>query len=570
VIDAARVEQLEAQLSASQAQLREAQAELAEQKAQLEKLEKERDDYLRLYRLLLEQNELLKRGLLGQKAERLPPNDAQMSLAILNLVQGEQDSDADQATPDPSADEQQVQGHSRRKPKRQPLPEELPRISIELVPPEVQRAGLDAFELIGTEKREVLERRPASLVVVELLYPKYVPKKRERDGATQVLVAETVELPIERGLAGPGMLADTVVHRWQNHLPLHRLEGFYAREGLPLSRSTVCCWHEQLAVLAGPVVEAMFLDAYQQPYLCVDATGVLVQAKERCRTGHFWVLVAPELHVLYRFSERHDGAAVDELLAGYAGYLVADAHVVYDHLYATGEVIEVGCWAHARRYYFKAVASDPERAKHALAMIAALFRIEKSLAGAPRKKKERVRQRKSKPIVEQFFGWCDSQVDLVLDESPIAKAIGYARNQREALQRFLKDGRLPLHNNISELNLRREAVGRKNWIFLGSPDGGKVNTIFVSLLASCAMHKIEPFSYLRDLFCLLPSWPRHRVLELAPAYWQKTLQQPATQQLLAANVFRQAILDLKERERTSQSGDEVKLTESASVGAPQG
>jgi hypothetical protein len=132
----------------------------------------------------------------------------------------------------------------------------------------------------------------------------------------------------------------------------------------------------------------------------------------------------------------------------------------------------------------------------------------------------------------------------VLDESPMAKAIGYALNQRAALQRFLSDGRLPLHNNASELNLRRQVVGRRNWLFVGSEDGAKANTTFVSLIASCRLHDLEPFGYLRDLFCLLPSWPRSRVLELAPAYWRRTLEQGEAQQKLDANVFRRVSLGL--------------------------
>jgi hypothetical protein len=265
---------------------------------------------------------------------------------------------------------------------------------------------------------------------------------------------------------------------------------------------------------------------------------VLVLAKERCRNGHFWVTVAPEKHVLFSYSQRHDGAAVDELLHGYKGHLVADAHVVYDHLYATGDVIEVGCWSHARRYFFKALPSDPERAKTALAWIAALFTLERGVVGSPAKKRRELRHARAAPIVDAFFAWCDREVDLVLDNSPIADGIRYARNQREALRRFLDDSRLPLHNNISELNLRREVVGRKNWLFVGSDDGAEVNAAFVSLLASCALHRLEPFSYMRDLPCMLPSWPIHHVLELAPAYWRQTLQKRETQQSLDANVFR--------------------------------
>jgi transposase len=315
--------------------------------------EAEREEYRKLHLLLREENERLKRGLLGQKAERLSRDDRQLALAILDLLLGEQTVAAVPET-------QKVREHERRKPPgRRPLPEHLPRVDIELVPLDVQREGLNRFERIGAEVSEVLERRPASAVVVRVIRPKFVPKDRLRNGPTPVLIAEPPELPIERGLAGPGLLADTGVRRWQDHQPLHRLEGIYARDGIALARSTVCGWHEELAALARPVVEAMREDAFRQPYLCTDATGVLVQAKDKCRTGHFWVLVAPPMHVLFGYSPRHDGAGVDKLLAGYQGYLVADAHAVYDHLFTDGTIVEVGCFAHGRRYFSRRSAPRP-------------------------------------------------------------------------------------------------------------------------------------------------------------------------------------------------------------------
>jgi transposase len=516
----------------------------AEFAARVAKLEHERDEYKKLVVILQEQVERLKRGLLGQKAERLPANDAQLSLALLGLAMGSNAPAAAEIEQEPAqpSEETVVGEHTRKKRARNAHPSEWPRVPINILPPEVEREGLDAFELIGEEKREVLERRSASNVVVELIYKKFVRKARERNAPTEVLASPAVELPIDRGVAGPGMLADTIVRRWQDHQPLTRLEDIYRREGLGLAKSTMCSWHEQLAQLAKPLVDTMFEDAYQQPYLCTDATGVLVQAKERCRNGHFWVLVAPEKHVLYRYSKHHDSNAVDALLAGYKGYLVADAHAVYDHLYREGDVIEVACWAHCRRYYFKALASDPERAKVALAHIGALFRIERTIADSPRQKKEQVRAAKARPIVDKFFEWCDAEAPNVLDETPIQAAITYARNQRVALRRFLDDGRLPAHNNISELNLRRQVLGRRNWLFVGNDDGAKTNTVFVSLLASARLHGIDPVAYIRDLLCLIRGWPPERLLELAPAYWKKTLEQPETQQKLAANVFRRVVL----------------------------
>lgn len=504
--------------------------------ATVERLSAERDQYKQLYLEMLELCRKLERGILGQKREKLAGNDPQLTLALLDMLVGDRP-----AAEPPKVEE--VRAHERTKPTgRKPLPESLPRVDIEVLPPEVQKAGLDAFEKIGEDVTETVERRPASLVVVRTHKPKFALKGRDRLAECQIFQAPPPELPIERGLAGPALLADTVVRRWQDHLPLHRLERIYGREGLELSRSTICGWHDQLAGLAKTLVDAMWEDALGAPYLCTDATGVLVQALEKCRTAHFFVVAAPEKHVLFGYAPKHNSAAVDELLEGYKGYLVADAHSVYEHLFKTGEIVEVGCWAHARRYWFKALTSDPDRALHALALIKGLFQIERAQATSPPEVRLRARKEQSKPIVDAFFAWCDEQAMSALDETPTSKAIGYARNQRAALQRFLDDGRLPLHNNFSERQLRREAIGRKNWLFLGSDDGGESNATFVSLLASCQLHGIEPLSYLRDLFCLLPSWPSHRVLELAPANWEKTFEQNDPQERLAANVFRQVSL----------------------------
>jgi transposase len=507
---------------------------LEELTARIEKVERDRDEYRRLYLEMLEKNRKLELGILGQKAERVPGDDGQLTLQMLSTLLG---SDETPSSPPPSGP---VREHKRNKPTgRKPLPENLPRIEIELIPDEVQRKGRDAFEVIGQEVRETIERRPSSLVVVRTIRSKFVPKERGEQTETEVLIAAPLDLPIERGLAGPGLLADTIVRRWQDHMPLHRLAKMYGREGIDLARSTICEWHGRLGELIEPLVDAMWKDALRSPYLCVDATGVLVQAKERCRHGHFWVTVAPGRHVLYAYSAKHDSKAVDEFLGGYQGYLVADAHAVYDHLYADGTCIEVGCWAHARRYFFKALESDPDRSREALALLRALFQLEREFATLTPKKRKRGRQEQSRPIVERFFAWCDEYALIVLGDTPIARAIQYARNQREALHRFLDDGRLPLHNNISELHLRRQAIGRKNWLFIGNDDAGEVNTNFVSLLASCEMHGVEPFGYIRDLLILLSNWPHSRVLELAPVNWASTVAREDVAAKLAANVFRQ-------------------------------
>jgi transposase len=524
--------------------------------AEREAVRAERDQYRALYLQTLEVCRKLELGIIGQKRERLSPGDAQLTMGMLSMLVGHAArgaADGDEPPASAADEETKVGAHTRAKPTgRKPLPESLPRVEVEVLPPEVQQRGLDAFERIGEDVTETVERRPASFVVVRTRKPKFVAKDRERNAETQVLQAEPPELPIPRALAGPGLLADTIVRRWQDHLPLHRLERIYGREGLELARSTICGWHAELGELAKPLIEAMRADAFKAPYLCTDATGVLVQAREKCRRGHFWVVIAPERHVLFEYTPKHDSAAVDGLLEGYEGYLVADAHAVFDHLYRRGTLVEVACWAHLRRYWFKALTTDPDRARQALAFIGGLFRLERAWATAPPEDRFRNRLKESKPIVDAFFEWCDREVEHALDETPTAKAIGYGLNQRDALKRFFDDGRLPIHNNGSERALRREAVGRKNWLFVGSDDAGEINATFVSLLASCQLHEIEPWAYLRDLFCLLPSWPRRRVLELAPVNWNETLKNEDAQQRLDANIFRRASLGLLDDHRPSK------------------
>ncbi len=524
--DVAQLVQRLDEIVEEQHRLREAMAEL----------KNERDEYHKLYLEMLKRNRELERGLLAPKTERLAPEE-QLSMSVLGMMMA-----GGPPLDELPAEEQQVKPHKRRKPKRKPLPEHLPRCEHVLLPVEVEAEGVDAFDKIGEDVTEVLERRPSSAIVLRFVKPKYMRKDRAESGDTCVYVAATPTAPIARSVAGPGMLADSIVKRWDDHLPLNRLERVYGRDGLKLARSTMCGWHMTLAELCKPVVDAMRHDAFDAPYVCTDATGVLVQAKERCRNGHFWVMVVPERHVLFHFTDKHNSAAVDEVLAGYEGYLVADAHAVYDHLYRDGPLTEVNCWAHCRRYFFKALSSDPERARVALGLINALFRIERGVADRPRKHREKIRKMHSAPVVERFFSWCDAERDVVLDDTPIAKGIRYALNQRQGLSQFLKDGRLPIHNNMSELQLRRQAVGRKNWLFVGSADGAVANTTFVSLLASCRLHDIEPWAYLRDIFCLLPDWPSHRMLELAPLNWQATSQLDDVREPLDANVYRAATL----------------------------
>jgi len=541
-----------------------------------------RDAYRKLIDELKEKIAKLELGLIGPKSERFKQeDDPQLSLQVLAELLGKHEAqaqdheqlaaellaqvEAEAAAGGDGGGEDGGDEHVHRRPHRPTgratRGEHVQKLTIELVPDEVKQLGLDAFERIGQESATTIERRVSSLVEVTVVRPKFRAKTAEAEQAVQeeraargtlpelppeswITTAPAPELPLPRCMAGPGLLANVIVRRFDDHLPYNRLESIYEREGMRLGRSTLYGWLDALRELFSPLIAAMLVDARAAPYLCVDATGVLVQAPEKCSRGHFWVLVVPGRHVIFAFSHNHDSAAVDTLLDGYEGFIVADAHAVYDHLYGQDGATEVGCWGHARSYFFKALGTEPTIAREFLGNLRVLFLLERKLADAPRKQRERMRLSKVKVLVNRHFELCRKHEDTALDGTPLCAAIRYSLNQEHALRRFLHDGRLPATNNVSERALRRQAVGRKNWLFVGSDDGAAVNTTFATLVASCHLHGIEPESYLRELICLLPDWPKGRVLELAPCNWKQTRQEPHTQQLLADNLWLFALREI--------------------------
>jgi transposase len=554
-----------------------------------------RDVYRRLVEDLKDQVDKLQQGLIGPKSQRFKSaDDPQLSLHILaellgrSGVEGEDaqklaqellaaaekeaeagaESDAahgDAADGDSDSHDDPKPHRPPRKPtgRRTASQEVIHKVTIERLPEEVQRLGLDAFERIGEDRMTTTERRVAALFEVTVIRPKFRAKtdtaveavklaRTERDIVPEVepqswiTQAPPAELPVARARVGPALLANVAVRRFDDHLPYNRLENVYEREGMRLGRSTLYGWLDALRELLAPLVKAMLRDARTAPYLCTDATGVLVQAPEQCKRGHFWVLVVPGRHVIFAFSDSHNAAAVDKLLGGYDGFLVADAHAVYDHLYGDGGATEVACWGHARAYCFKALASEPDIAQELLGNLRLMFLLERQFADKPRKQRERMRKSKVKAIVDRHFELCRKHQQAALDGTPLSAAIRYSLNQEQALRRFLEDGRLPATNNISERQLRRQAIGRKNWLFIGSDDGAEVNTTFSTLIASCHLNDVQPEAYLREVMCLLPDWPASRVLDLAPWHWKQTREKPEAQQLIADNLWL-SVLDAIDR-----------------------
>lgn len=510
--------------------------------------EHEREQYRKLYALVQFELERMKRQLFGKKAETVNPAQIQLAFtpvfdALSRAEHGDAAAhdeveaelaklrDAAAKTGRRSAKSAPKKPHGRRDLSDADLPVE----TVVLEPPERALAGGDALVKIGEEISEHLDRRAASVVRVRVVRPKY--RAASDAESTTIVIADMPERPIPRGIAGPGLLAHVVVQKFADHVPLHRQEVIFRRDGVHMPRSTLAGLVQGATSLLGRVVDAMWADAKKNArWLAVDATGVLVLAREQCKRGHFWVVVAERDHVLFRYTKKHDGTVPIELLDGFKGHVIADASSVYHALYRSDpEITEVGCWAHARRRFFDALPSDRERALVGIGFIGLLYEAHRAAMDPDSGVVDTSNRRDAcTPILEKLYRWIADERPKVIDEAPIAKAMNYLVNHREPLSRFLDDGHLRLDNNVSELELRRQVVGRKNWLFCGSDDGAHWNATATSLIASCQLHGIEPWAYLRDVLTLLPTWPLSRALELSPKGWNETRKQTETQQRLRA------------------------------------
>jgi transposase len=421
----------------------------------------------------------------------------------------------------PSAVAKPRRGHGRQR-----LPKHLGRrqVTYEL-PAEEQHCPTCQAPLtrIGDETSERLEYVPASLVVLEEHCAKYACPK----GCT-VRTATKPMQPIEKGLPGPGLLAQVAVSKYADHLPLHRQTQIFTRQGVPLSRQTLCDWMGRAATLVAPLVALMQERALQSKALQTDDTPVAVldPTLPRTKTGRIWTYVGDRVHpyTVYDYTPDRSRAGPDRFLQPFRGYLQADAYAGYDALYRdpARAVTEVACWAHTRRKFFEAQDADPMRAMVLLAYIRLLYHVEQeardlALDAAGR---QALRQERSVPILTDIEAYLKREQPHVLPKSPIGEAIGYALGNWAALVRYTEDGALEIDNNAAERSLRGVAVGRKNWLFFGSDTGGRTAAILTSVITTCQRLHVDPFAYLRDVFDRISAHPAHRLEELLPDRWQ--------------------------------------------------
>jgi transposase len=375
------------------------------------------------------------------------------------------------------------------------------------------------MDRIGEDVTRELEFQRPKLEAHIHVRPKYACR-RCKNG---VRAAPLPPRPIPGGIAGPGLITEVFVGKFGDHLPLYRLEDILARYGVYLSRSTLCDWMKAVAYLFRPLYELQRERVLQSSVMWTDDTHVTVLGgREGSFPGYFWTYIGETQHPysVYDFttSRSRDGPA--SFLESYAGYLHADAYTGYDAMFSDvgSSAIEVACWAHARRRFFDAVGSYPREAHQVLEWIRQLYDIEDRAHQWSVDARRELRAREAIPVLDKIETYVTKLAPKALPKTTLGKAVTYARNQWEALRRYTEDGRLTIDNNISERTLRHQAIGRKNWLFLGNEAAGPRAAVLYTILAGAKRHRIEPWVYVRDLLLRLHA-DDQRLEELLPDRW---------------------------------------------------
>jgi len=475
----------------------------------------ERDHEVEHLKLLIAK---LRRLQFGRSSEKLDAKIGQLELLVEELEANRASREA-RTVELPAAKPEE-----KSRPARRPLPQHLPRETVEHAPACSCPDCGAAMRKIGEDVAEMLEYVPASFRVIRHVRPKLACAKCER-----IVQLPAPSRPIARGIAGPGLLAHILVAKYADHLPLYRQSQIYAREGVALERSTLADCVGGAAALLDPLVEALARYVVASRYLHGDDTPVpvLEPGRGKTKTGRLWTYVrdgrpraetaAPA--VLFRYSPDRRGEHPESHLKRFSGVLQADGYAGFDRLYEDKDqrIREAACWAHVRRKFYEIYESNGSPvATEALARIGKLYEIEETIRGRTPEERCTVRKARAGPLLEDLKSWFEATLAQVSTKSALAMAVRYALTRWTALTRYRDDGHIEIDNNAAERALRAVALGRKNYLFAGSDAGGQRAAAIYSLIGTAKLNGLDPEAYLREVLARIADHPINRIEELLP------------------------------------------------------
>ena len=472
----------------------------------------------------------LKRMHFGPRSEKRDKDIQQLELQLEDLEVSQAAAEPEPPLPATAA----VKQHVRRKPARRPLPAELPR-ETETIAPEQEACPSCGGTLrhLGEDVAETLEYVPAKFIVIRTVRPKL-----SCSCCSHIVQAQAPNRPIDRGMAGPGLLAHVLVSKYADHLPLYRQAEIYEREGIDLDRSTLADWVGGASRTLQPLVEALKKYVLSAEKLHGDdvPVPVLAPGNGKTKTARLWTYVRDDRPagsqepsaVWFTYSPDRKGEHPARHLQSYTGILQADGYAGFNQLYETGRIVEAACWAHVRRKFHDLYqAHRSPIAKEALERIAQLYGIEQEIRGRAPAERAEVRQMRSRPLLEALHVWWKATLSKLSQKSDVAVAIRYALERWNALLRFCEDGRIEMDNNAAERALRAVALGRKNYLFAGADTGGERAAAIYSLLGSAKLNEIDPKAYLSLVLRRIADHPINRISELLP--WNLFPAKPASE-----------------------------------------